>query len=105
MPAAHASNGQATNLRFGPMRPAVDGAGERLDLTLENGLDLHILRRPEVPIVAVRLACLGGLLVETEKTSGITRFLNAMWTRGTRSLSALEFARTVEGLAAEIDGF
>ncbi len=28
-----------------------------------------------------------------------------MWTRGTRSLSAADFARRVEGLAAEIDGF
>jgi zinc protease len=105
VPAARASNARETKLRFGPIRLAADGAGERLDLTLENGLDLHILRRPEVPVVAVRFACLGGLLVETEETSGITRFLNAMWTRGTRSLSALEFARTVEGLAAEIDGF
>ena len=92
-------------LRFGPMRPTADGAGERLDATLSNGLKLHVLRRPEVPIAAVRLACPGGLLTESEETSGITRFLNAMWTRGTRSLSAADFARTVEGLAAEIDGF
>jgi zinc protease len=31
--------------------------------------------------------------------------LNAMWTRGTESRTAAEFARDVEGLAAEIDGF
>ena len=102
------SAGDAPNaapLRFGPMRPTADGAGERVDATLSNGLKLHVLRRPEVPIAAVRLACPGGLLTETEETSGITRFLNAMWTRGTRSLSAADFARTVEGLAAEIDGF
>ncbi len=92
-------------MRFGPMRQAADGAGERLDATLANGLDLHILRRPEVPIVAVRLAGLGGLLCENESNSGLTRFLAAMWTRGTRTDSAAEFARRSEGLAAEIDGF
>ncbi|MCR9096282.1 MAG: insulinase family protein [bacterium] len=95
----------AAPLRFGPLRATADGAGERLDATLPNGLKVHVLRRPEVPIATLRLACPGGLLTETEATSGITRFLNAMWTRGTRSLSAADFARRVEGLAAEIDGF
>lgn len=90
---------------FGASRPTQHGNGERYDATLPNGLDLHVLRRPEIPVVAVRLACLGGLLTEDASTSGLTRFLNAMWTRGTESLTAAEFARDVEGLAAEIDGF
>ena len=102
---AGAEQSESPALRFGPMRPTADGAGERVDTTLPNGLDIHILRRPEVPIAAVRLASLGGLLTESEETSGITRFLNAMWTRGTQSLSAVDFARKVEGLAADIDGF
>jgi zinc protease len=92
-------------LCFGPIRQAADGAGERLDAKLPNGLDLHVLRRPEVPVVAVRLAGLGGLLCENESNSGLTRFLAAMWTRGTRTHSAAAFARQSEGLAAEIDGF
>ncbi|MBJ20588.1 MAG: insulinase family protein [bacterium] len=94
-----------SRLALGPLRPAIDGAGERLDATLPNGLDLHVMRRPDVPIAAVRLASPGGLLAETESNSGITRFLSAMWTRGTRSLTAAAFARQIEGLAAEIDGF
>lgn len=106
-PPGHAPSAvrNAPPLRFGPLRTTADGAGERLDARLPNGLDVHVLRRPEVPIATMRLACPGGLLTETESTSGITRFLNAMWTRGTRSLSAADFARRVEGLAAEIDGF
>lgn len=95
----------STRIALGPLRAAADGAGERLDATLSNGLKLHVLRRPEVPIAAVRLACVGGLLAETEANSGITRFLSAMWTRGTRSLSAAAFARNSEALAAEIEGF
>ncbi len=97
----------AKPLRFGPRRPAgaSAGEGERFDAQLANGLAVHVLRRPEVPVVAMRFACLGGLLAESEDDSGITRFLNAMWTRGTQRLSAAAFAREVEGLAAEIDGF
>ena len=91
--------------RFGPLRTTADGAGERFDATLENGLKLHVLRRPEVPTVAIRFATLGGLLCEDESTSGLTRYLAAMWTRGTRNDSAAVFARKSEELAAEIDGF
>ncbi len=92
-------------LRFGPMRTAADGAGERLDARLPSGLDLHVLRRPEVPVVSVRLASLGGLLSEDESRSGLTRFLAAMWTRGTRTRPAARFAEEAEALAAEIDGY
>ena len=92
-------------LRFAPMRTAADGAGERLDATLSNGLDLHVLRRPEVPIVAVRMATLGGLLCEDEANSGLTRFLAAMWSRGTQTHDSAAFARQIEGLAADVDGF
>jgi zinc protease len=92
-------------LELGPLRTTDDGAGERLDATLSNGLAVHVLRRPEVPVVAVRWAAPGGLLSEDESNSGLTRFLAAMWTRGTRSLGSAAFAREIEGLAAEIDGF
>jgi zinc protease len=87
------------------MRSAPDGEGERLDARLANGLDVHVLRRPEVPIASLRLAMPGGLLAEDESTSGLGRFLASMWTRGTVSHSASAFARTVEDLAAEVEGF
>ena len=92
-------------LVFGPLRTTRDGAGERLDARLPNGLDLHILRRREVPVAALRFAFGGGVLYEDAATNGITRFLSAMWTRGTSSRSAVDYAREVEGLAAEIEGF
>lgn len=88
-----------------PNRTTRDGSGERFDMTLSNGLRIHILRRSEVPVTAMRFACRGGLLFENASTNGLSRFLSAMWTRGTRRRSAVEFARTVEGLAAEIEGF
>jgi zinc protease len=88
----------------GPARRTADG-GERIDAELSNGLRVHFLRRPEIPVAAVRLACHGGLLAEEDSTSGITRFLAAMWTRGTRRHTAAEFAAATEALAAEIEGF
>ena len=92
-------------LAFGPLRTTADGSGERLDARLPNGLDLHILQRREVPVAALRFACRGGVLYEDTATSGLTRFLCAMWTRGTYGRSAVEYTREVEGLAAEIEGF
>jgi len=72
---------------------------------LPGGAQLHVAPRPDVPVVAARAAFLGGLLAETDESSGISAFLSGMWLRGTRSHSAADFARTTEGLAAEIDGF
>ncbi len=72
---------------------------------LPNGATLHVDARPDVPVAAVRAALLGGSLAETEADAGLTRFLTGMWLRGTRGRSPADFARSVERLAAEIDGF
>ncbi len=90
---------------FGPLRTTRDGVGERLDAQLPNGLELHILRRREVPVAALRFAFRGGVLYEDAASNGLTRFLAAMWTRGTSRRSAVDYTREVEGLAAEIEGF
>jgi len=66
---------------------------------------LHVMPAHEVPVVSLRAAFLGGLLAEDESNAGITSFTTSMWTRGTRSRGAASFARAVENLAAEIDGF
>jgi len=76
-----------------------------LSYELENGIQIHVVPRREVPVVALRAAMLGGLLSETPKTAGISNFLAGMWLRGTRARSAADFARQVESLAADIDGF
>ncbi len=72
---------------------------------LEGGASVHVLRRPEVPVVSVRAAFRGGLLAETEANAGLTHFLTSMWMRGTASHSSADFARSVENLAADIDAF
>ncbi|MFP8878775.1 MAG: pitrilysin family protein, partial [Myxococcota bacterium] len=72
---------------------------------LSNGIQLNVLPRRDVPVIAMRGAFLGGVLAEDAATSGITSFLSSMWLRGTKSHSTADFARTTENLAAEIDGF
>ncbi len=72
---------------------------------LENGVYLHVIARPGVPVVAARAAFRGGLLAEGATSSGLTAFLASMWLRGTESHSAASFARAVESHAAEIDSF
>jgi zinc protease len=72
---------------------------------LAHGGMIHVAPRRDVPVVAARAAFLGGLLSETEDTAGISSFLSSIWTRGTRSRSAADFARAVESLAGEIHGF
>ena len=72
---------------------------------LDSGLAVHVVPRREVPVVSARLALLGGLLAETPESAGISSFLAGMWLRGTRARSAADFARQIESLAADIDGF
>ncbi len=72
---------------------------------LEGAGRLHVVPRRGVPVVAARAAFLGGLLAERPETSGLSSFLASMWTRGTASRSAADFARSAEGLAADIEGF
>jgi len=70
-----------------------------------NGAKLYVMPRRSVPVVAARAAFLGGSLAEDETNAGITNFLSATWLRGTSSHSTADFARTVENLAADVDGF
>jgi zinc protease len=90
--------------RRAPVR-APDEGGPVHSYRLESGAAVHVVRRPDVPVVAGRAAFLGGLLSETPETAGLSSFLSSMWTRGTRERSAADFARSVEDLAGEINGF
>lgn len=82
-----------------------DSGPDVIGYELPGGGALHVIPRPEVPVVAARAAFLGGLLAENAGNSGITAFLTSMWLRGTRGHSAADFARSAESLAIEIDGF
>jgi zinc protease len=71
----------------------------------ENGAELHVWPRRDVPVVAGRAAFLGGLLADQPEAAGLCRFSSALWMRGTQSRSASDYARAVENRATEIDSF
>lgn len=107
--AALARGVESSRRLFAPPRPVPHG-GRAGDPALHayafaNGARLFVAPRREVPVVAVRAAFLGGLLSEREDNAGITSFLSSMWTRGTETRSNADLARTIEALAASIDGF
>jgi zinc protease len=102
--AALAAGAAAARRRFA--RPArAETRGDVRSYTLDNGVRMHIVHRPEVPVVAMRAAVLGGQLAETPATAGLGSFLASMWLRGTAGRSAADLAREVESLAADVDGF
>jgi len=105
LPRAGTGSASASSVPSSPP-PSTSGPASAIEsYRLPSGARLHVLPRRELPIVAGRAAFLGGLLAEDEDSAGLTRFLTAMWTRGTQSRTASDFARSVESLAAEIDGF
>ncbi|MCU0669105.1 MAG: insulinase family protein [Myxococcota bacterium] len=85
--------------------PASARMPEIFSYQLPNGATLHVEPRREVPVVALRGALLGGLLVEDERDAGLTHFTTSMWMRGTRRRSASELAHAIESIAVEIDPF
>jgi zinc protease len=76
-----------------------------LRYVLPNGLRVLVRRNPKVELVAMRLSFLGGLLAETEKTQGISRFVAEMLEHGTETRSAAEMAAEVESIAGDLSGF
>ena len=86
-------------------QPTASGVPEIVSYRLPNGAALHVEPRREVPVVALRGALLGGLLIEDERNAGITHFVTSMWMRGTRAHGNAELAHAIESIAAEIDPF
>jgi zinc protease len=92
------------------VRPAAQLAAEPLTedirrYTLPNGLRVIVKRNDAVPLVAMRLAFLGGQLAETEPTQGISSFLAEMLERGTEQRSSAQIAAEVENIAGALGGF
>jgi len=85
--------------------PARATASSIQSYRLPSGVELHVEPRREVPVVALRGVLLGGLLAEDERSAGLTHLTTAMWMRGTRRRNADELARSIESIAADLDGF
>jgi zinc protease len=72
---------------------------------LSNGVTVIVKENHAVPVVAVRGAMLGGLLVERAENNGICDFIANMLTKGTKRRSAERIAEEIERIAGSINGF
>jgi len=70
------------------------------DLTLPNGLRVHLIERHEVPLVAVALAVRSGADTDPPGRAGLASFTLDMLDEGTKSRDAVAIARGFEDLAA-----
>ncbi len=73
--------------------------------TLANGVRLLVKEHHAAPLVALRAATLGGLLLERRERSGINNFLAGLVTRGSRHHTRESLGRAVESLAGSLEGF
>ena len=71
--------------------------------TLENGVRLIVKEHHAAPLVALRAAMLGGLLLERKETSGINNVLAGLVTRGSRHHTRESLGRAVESLAGSLE--
>jgi zinc protease len=72
---------------------------------LSNGLRVVVKRNDTVPLVAMRLSFMGGLLAEDENTQGLSSFLSELLEKGTEQRNAAQLAAEVEGIAGALSGF
>ncbi len=63
---------------------------------LKNGLILLIGENPRLPLVSVRTNFLGGVLAETDATSGVTQISAQMLLKGTKKRAAAKIASELE---------
>jgi zinc protease len=80
--------------------PAVIGQIQKFELS--NGLRVLVREDARLPLIAMSAVFRGGLLVETEATSGITRLVAKSLLKGTKTRTAEQIANHLEAVGGEI---
>jgi zinc protease len=80
--------------------PAVIGEIQKFELS--NGLRVLVREDARLPLIAMSAVFRGGLLVETETTSGITRLVAKSLLKGTKTRTAEQIANQLEAVGGEI---
>jgi len=80
--------------------PAVIGEIQKFELS--NGLRVLVREDARLPLIAMSAVFRGGLLVETEATSGITRLVAKSLLKGTKTRTAEQIANQLEAVGGEI---
>jgi len=74
---------------------------EHQSITLDNGLKIFVIEDHKQPTIAFRLLVSGGKSVDTLKP-GTAEITTSLLTKGTKKLSALGIAKTIDGIGANI---
>ena len=80
--------------------PALIGQVQKFELS--NGLRVLVREDARLPLIAISAVFRGGLLVETETTSGITRLFAKSLLKGTKTRTAEQIANQLEAVGGEI---
>lgn len=72
-------------------------------VTLDNGLRVLVRRDPTTPLVSIQAYSLGGVVMEDEKTSGLSRLAAELAARGTTTRSAEQIARFFDSRGASFE--
>src|SRR5687768_17070284 len=70
--------------------------------TLDNGLQVVAVRRPNLPQVAARLVIPAGSVADLSDQQGAASLVAALITEGTESLAALELNERIDALGASL---
>ncbi len=95
-----------------PFRSVVAGATSEaaattgvVTRTLKNGIRVVLTPDESNPVVAFRIAFLGGKRFETKETEGIMNFISQMLNKGTGKMTEVDIARKVEDMGGRLSGF
>lgn len=79
--------------------------GEIKKYTLENGLTVLLREDHTYPLASIHLIANGGLRLEPKGFYGISDLVSNVWIKGTKSMSADQWARRIDSLGMSMGGF
>ena len=71
---------------------------------LENGMEIFVVEKPELPKVAVNLATRAGSIADPTPKAGLASMTNRLMRRGTKSRDAIKIDETMGNLGATLFG-
>ena len=71
---------------------------------LENGMEIFVVEKPELPKVAVSLATRAGSVADPNAKTGLASMTNRVMRRGTKNRSAIQIDETLGNLGTELFG-
>ena len=86
-----------------PAPPREARIPQAVERTLENGLRVIVVPKPDIPLVASRLMIKAGAAADPNGKAGLAALTANVLTQGTKTRSAEEIARGVEALGATLN--